>query len=163
MVSTISTSGPGGSRSEATELPLGALAAMKGAHASKLALCEMLEQIADSLPNRLDRAQCETAAKLLTSAVARFHRFEEDIVFPVYSACAVGDNGALQTVERLRFEHRQDEDFAFELSEQLLAAATAKAFNAEMLGFMLRGFFTSMRRHIAFESEHVIARLEAVG
>jgi hypothetical protein len=31
--------------------------------------------------------------------------------------------------------------------------------NAEVVGFMLRGFFESLRRHIAFEREHVLPRI----
>lgn len=141
------------------ELPIGALAAMKGAHAAKLKLCDTLELIADSLPGHIDRRICEVTARQLEDQIARYHAFEENIVFPVYKSVS-GDAFAGRTIDRLCFEHREDEDFAFELAEQLLSTARGSAGNWETLGFMLRGFFNSVRRHVAFEQEHVLARLE---
>lgn len=141
------------------ELPIGALAAMKGAHTAKLVLCDTLELIADSLPGHVDRRLCEVTARQLQDQIARYHAFEEHIVFPVYRAMS-GDAFAARTIDRLCFEHREDEDFAFELAEQLLATARGASGNWETLGFMLRGFFNSVRRHVAFEQEHVLARLE---
>jgi hypothetical protein len=61
------------------------------------------------------------------------------------------------TLTRLRFEHCEDECFAEELTEALHALGAGRAeINIEATGYMLRGFFEAMRRHIAFESEHLL-------
>ncbi|TIT74091.1 MAG: hemerythrin domain-containing protein, partial [Mesorhizobium sp.] len=61
------------------------------------------------------------------------------------------------SIQRLRAEHVEDECFADEITEILLAIGHGERVdNAEAIGFMLRGFFESLRRHIAFEREHVL-------
>ncbi|CAN7373904.1 hypothetical protein LJR235_002171 [Pararhizobium sp. LjRoot235] len=60
------------------------------------------------------------------------------------------------STQRLRIEHVEDECFADELTEILFKIGhEGVVANAEMFGFMLRGFFEGTRRHIAFESEHI--------
>jgi hemerythrin-like domain-containing protein len=55
---------------------------------------------------------------------------------------------------RLEGEHDLDESFADELTEELEHLATAgQARNPEVLGYMLRGFFESYRRHIHWETD----------
>ncbi|MCA1443802.1 hypothetical protein I6F07_27045 [Ensifer sp. IC4062] len=57
-------------------------------------------------------------------------------------------------MERLKYEHCEDECFAEELTEMLgRLGAADRTVNAETAGYMLRGFFTSVRRHIRFEQE----------
>ncbi len=61
------------------------------------------------------------------------------------------------TLNRLRFEHCEDECFAEELTEALNALGSGNPdVNIEAIGYMLRGFFEAMRRHIAFESEMLL-------
>jgi hemerythrin-like domain-containing protein len=61
------------------------------------------------------------------------------------------------TVERLRYEHWEDESFADEVADALIRFVTDRASsNAETLAYMLRGFFEGLRRHIAFEREHIV-------
>jgi hemerythrin-like domain-containing protein len=61
------------------------------------------------------------------------------------------------TLDRLRFEHCEDECFAEELTEALHALGSGdQKVNIEAVGYMLRGFFEAMRRHIAFESEMLL-------
>jgi hemerythrin-like domain-containing protein len=58
---------------------------------------------------------------------------------------------------QLEHEHGSDESFAYEIADELEHIAEAKApENAEMLGYMLRGFFISQRRHIRWENATVI-------
>lgn len=136
------------------------LAGMRQAHAAKLVLCERLEAIADSLPNELSRRECLLAARALGPMLCRIHRFEEERIFPVYRAHRDNHPEAIETIERLKDEHLEDEGYAAELREALRdAARIGKASAPETLGFMLRGFFGAIRRHVAFEREHVLAAL----
>lgn len=117
-----------------------------------LALCVALERIADSLPNTVDRGACLNAARTLIPLMDRAHRLEEDILFP-----AVTQSGPLvidvqATFDRLKLDHAGDEYFAEELAETLISCGQGASLqNAEATGYMLRGFFVGLRRHIAFE------------
>lgn len=133
---------------------------MRRAHAVELALCDQLEEIADSLPNGLDRRNCVLAARALGPTIGNIHRFEEQRIFPHFCAVLGHSAEAAKTVERLKNEHLEDEGYAAELRDALrLAARDGETDNPETLGFMLRGFFGAVRRHVAFERDHVIALL----
>src|SRR5690606_41840533 len=101
-----------------------------------------------------DPELCRMLARELEPALRGLHRFEEEALFPAYSAAL----GVVPlSLARLRAEHVEDEGFAAEIAEELAAlASTGSVENPEALGFMLRGFFESQRRHIAFEREHVL-------
>jgi hemerythrin-like domain-containing protein len=130
---------------------------MARAHAQKLKLCDELEAIADDLPSRVDRLQCLTVASSLVPLLRECHRFEEEIVFPVFARAQDGE----KIVARLTSEHLEDDCAAEDLSEVLLAHGHGRPIeNPEAFGYMLRALFESMRRHIAFERDHV---LPAVG
>lgn len=133
-----------------------ALARLEAAHDELLGLCDRLEGIADSLPDSIDRKSCEEAAGILMPMVARTHRFEEETLFPMISRAFPGEN-MTRTLERLRNEHVEDECYAEDLTEALekLAGHKPGAVEAETFGYMLRGFFAAMRRHIAFEQTHL--------
>lgn len=124
-------------------------------HDRKLGLCSTLEGIADSLPDRIERLTCLTAANTLLPLLVSAHQLEETVIFPAYDALpdALRTTGSTQ---RLRIEHIEDECFAAELTEMLFKIGHDGAVaNAEMVGFMLRGFFEGLRRHVAFEREHI--------
>lgn len=134
---------------------LGALAAH--AHAEMLRLCTQLEDVADSLPANIDRMACLTIASEIEPLVRGIHRFEEEALFPAYAAVLKAEGRDLGSVDRLMSEHVEDECFAAELAEALFDLGRGGTVdNPEALGFMLRGFFESKRRHVAFEREHVL-------
>ncbi|MBZ9798521.1 hemerythrin domain-containing protein [Mesorhizobium sp. ES1-4] len=131
-------------------------------HDEKLRLCEALESIADTLPN-VDRFSCLGTANRIVPLLRDIHLFEEAVIFPVYEAALTGAEASFQSISRLRAEHIEDECFADEVTEQLLGIGHGRPIgNAEALGFMLRGFFESLRRHIAFEREHVLPRIISI-
>lgn len=133
--------------------------ALRKAHREQLMLCDRLEEIADSLPDSVNRQKCLYAARALGPMIRGVHRFEESVVFPMIAARREGDATIKATLERLRFEHCEDECFAEELTEALHALACgADDINVEATGYMLRGFFEAMRRHIAFEIEHLLSK-----
>lgn len=127
---------------------------LEGCHSELLAICDTLEDIADSLPNTLNVRMCKEAAGHIVPVVIRAHRIEEEEVFPLIG----GDpTPALQkTLDHLRTEHCEDECFAEELADALEHAGDGKV-QPETLGYMLRGFFEAMRRHINFERERFVA------
>lgn len=117
-------------------------------------LCDALEQIADSLPDAVDRKVCLHAARLLPTLMVRAHRYEEDVLFTALDRPGLTPFDPHPTLERLKVEHAGDECFAEELSEVLLSYAEGRpTHSAEATGYMLRGFFEALRRHIAIEEE----------
>ncbi|OCW57744.1 hemerythrin domain-containing protein [Hoeflea olei] len=132
---------------------------LRKAHTEQLRLCDRLEEIADSLPENVIRQKCIYAAGALGPMIRRVHRFEEEVVFPLIAERLAGDDRIGATLNRLRFEHCEDECFAEELTEALHALGSGSdEINIEATGYMLRGFFEAMRRHIAFEMEHLLSR-----
>jgi len=140
-----------------------AVEVMRRAHLAELALCDRLEEIADSLPNGLDRRKCILAARALGPTMAKIHRFEEQRIFPHFIGRLAHSAESGKTIERLTNEHLEDEGYAAELRDALRFAARHGADNPETLGFMLRGYFGAVRRHVAFERDHVIALLAPAG
>ncbi|WP_245420474.1 MULTISPECIES: hemerythrin domain-containing protein [Mesorhizobium] len=132
---------------------------MKRAHREKLNLCDSLESIADALPN-VDRLKCLGTAKKIVPLLRDIHGFEETVVFPAYEAQLTPAEGKLASTSRLRVEHLEDQCFASAVAETLLAIGHGNPIESpEAVGFMLRGFFEGLRRHIAFEREHVLPRI----
>lgn len=130
--------------------------------ALQLDICAELERIADSLPDSIDRHACLRAATRIGPAMRAVHAFEEGEVFPAL-LLAVPYPGIEQTVERLRFEHWEDESFAAEVQETLQGyVAGEPGVIVESLAYMLRGFFEGKRRHVAFEREHVMPLLRGI-
>ncbi|MEW7009402.1 MULTISPECIES: hemerythrin domain-containing protein [unclassified Lentilitoribacter] len=117
------------------------------------ALCDALEKIADGLPSNVDRQECLHLAKSIFPIVKRAHEFEEKNLFPIFSQSKYqADPEAV--LARLHSEHWEDESYALELQDALTEfAANSPTSNPEALGYMLRGFFGSLRRHIASEEE----------
>jgi hemerythrin-like domain-containing protein len=127
---------------------------LERAHLDQLALCKALESIADSLPDGLDGRVCAEAARSLGPVTTRAHALEEEILFPVLVQSDLMHFDFGPTIERLRLEHYEDECFAEELRDVLVSCAQSDPpQSAEAMGYMLRGFFESIRRHIAFERE----------
>ena len=130
---------------------------MGRAHAEKLRLCDELERIADGLPREVDRHLCLTIAARIVPLLEESHAYEEEHVFPAFAAAAVPPSVGDASIRRLKAEHIQDEGAAQDLADVLFPIGHgAPIDNPEALGFMLRAFFESMRRHIAFEREHVM-------
>jgi hemerythrin-like domain-containing protein len=130
---------------------------LQRSHGEQLALCKELEEIADSLPSSINRQKCIYAAKALGPLVKAAHHYEETVLFPQLQSSNSAPAHLAQTLERLKFEHFEDECFAEELTDALLKLGSGDAVNMEAVGYMLRGFFEGIRRHIAFEREHLLA------
>lgn len=131
-----------------------------GSHRLQLALCDELEAVADSLPRDIDQQRCLTLARAICPTVARAHLLEENILFPALHRRWSNVPGLAETLERLRFEHYEDMCFAEEVHDALLSVGRGEPTpSAAAIGYMLRGFFEAVRRHIAFESELLVPLL----
>ncbi len=129
---------------------------IRQAHEEQLALCIELEEIADSLPAGTNRQKCIYAAKALCPLIRSIHQYEENVLFPHLSQQHANSGPMLATLSRLKFEHFEDEGYAEELTEALLRLGSGEPVNVEAVGYMLRGFFEGVRRHIAFEKAHLL-------
>jgi hypothetical protein len=122
-------------------------------------ICQRLEAIADGLPENVDRADCMELSRTIYPTIINAHHFEEKVVFPLLRRTSP-DPAIADTLERLRFEHWEDESFAAELQESLCGFVNGRERDRiETLAWMLRGFFEGLRRHIAFEREHMMPML----
>lgn len=133
---------------------------LRRAHTEQLNLCDELEAIADSLPANVDVQKCLQAAKALNPLIKGVHTYEENVLFPWLESLADIQPALLESLHRLKFEHCEDACFAEELTDTLLRLGRKEDVNMEATGYMLRGFFESLRRHIAFEREHILSNLK---
>ncbi|MFZ1815135.1 MAG: hemerythrin domain-containing protein [Rhizobiaceae bacterium] len=132
-------------------------ARVRAVHANKLKLCADLEAIADSLPDDVDPKMCLAMARALPQILARAHSLENDELFPFLLMLRPGDKNLAASLERLRYEHWEDESYSEEVSSELLDCAMCTSRRtADATGYLLRGFFEGLRRHIAFEQEHIL-------
>lgn len=130
------------------------LALLRKNHHDKHALCDRLEEIADSLPDNLDRHICATTARSIEPILKKAHQFEEETLFPVLLRAEKGRTDFDVILSRLSDEHHEDLCFGEEVRDALLALASdTPVQSADATGYMLRGFFENLRRHMAFEAE----------
>lgn len=153
--------------SEGTAEPLGShhhepiehldpLDALLHDHAFQLELCDLLESLADSLPEG-DIVIAAAIVPVLRRGVTGHMRFEEEQLFPLLR----GHHSAVPQVKavtrQLTREHEIDVDFLGEVADALEAfVGVGVVENPEMLGYMLRFFFESQRRHIEWENNVLI-------
>ena len=117
----------------------------------QMAMCDLLEEIADSLPNRLNHQHCLWASRLVGPLLKKAHAAEEAMLFPRIVATHTQGRAV---VEQLRLEHLEDECFAEEVQYELhQLGCRQRVLAPETTGYMLRGFFECLRRHVRHERE----------
>jgi hypothetical protein len=138
--------------------PMPALARLYLGHLDALEnLCNDLEEIADGLPGSASAETSQLIAANIIPIIKSAHKFEEDHVYPVLSDAVRNGTSMRDDLVRLKSEHWVDEDMGEEIALTLHEFATDKRpGKAETLSWMLRGFFESVRRHIAFEHAVVV-------
>ncbi|MFT6658622.1 hemerythrin domain-containing protein [Maritalea sp.] len=130
------------------------VAQLRKCHHDKSALCDRLEEIADGLPDNIDRQICATTARAIESILQKAHRFEEEELYPALAQYHHGKLDHTLNFDRLRSEHYEDRCFGEEVRDVLISYGQGKQLQtADATGYMLRGFFESLRRHMAFEAE----------
>ena len=131
-------------------------------HNSLLKMCERLEKLADSLPNDYDSQECLSIAWQIYPMIMSAHKFEEEQLFPYFLTSGGCESGIDKSIERLRFEHWEDERSAEDVSMFLRELVQDPGqTNIDKISYVLRGFFEGLRRHIAFETEHLLPKLRA--
>lgn len=122
-------------------------------HELQLQLCDVLEKIADNLPESIEPELGLVVARILRKGMPQHMRFEEDVLFPLLRKRAVWEDELEHVLRQLEEEHESDESYGFEIADELEALSECDhVSNPEMLGYMLRGFFDSQRRHIEWEN-----------
>jgi len=135
----------------------------KEAHRLQLALCDDLEAIADSLPSNIVNQDCLFAAKSLGRLIRDVHAYEEETLFPALRQVFQASGEFTLALDRLTFEHLADECYADDIAEKLVYIGSGgRDVNMEALGYMLRGFFDALRRHIAFERDHFSSAIDTL-
>ncbi len=115
-------------------------------------LCDLLETIADGLPDKLEAALARTAVDILKTEAPSHHEREEACLFPLLAQRAEPEDNIETVIRQLRREHLADDTYSSDLVDVLEEIAGSKRpANPDMAGYMIRGFFESYRRHIAFE------------
>lgn len=126
-------------------------------HALQRELCDLLEAIADGLPQSFDTSLATIAVSILEGSVPRHMRLEEEALFPVLRDRVALEDPLHSVLTCLEEEHARDGASLVELTDGLKTAAQqGSVTNPDMLGYMLRGYFDSQRRHIAWEDRVVL-------
>ena len=135
-----------------------ALARLYLSHLNALdGLCKDLEAIADGLPGSLNAETSLLIAANIVPIIKSAHKFEEDHIYPVMVDAVRHGTKMQGEILRLKSEHWVDEDLGEEICAALREFVTAKnPSKAEALSWMLRGFFESMRRHVAYEQAVIL-------
>jgi hypothetical protein len=127
-------------------------------------LCTLLEALADALPDQIDAQESLNLARSIYPTIRRIHVFEEDVLYPILSASPSAAGSLPVTLERLRFEHMEDESLAEEIYDAITdLVAGHDPDRAGMLAYMLRGFFANLNRHVAFEREFLLPLVRGDG
>lgn len=133
------------------------LSLLEEEHELQRELCNVLETLADDLPNTFDKNLAGVAVSILENSMERHMKFEDEALFPLLREnISKGDiiHAALHCLEE---EHERDCANLFEITEALKSAIEENCItNAEMFGYMLRGFFECLRRHVAWEDKVII-------
>jgi hemerythrin-like domain-containing protein len=152
--------------SQSTDYPSSAGSALDriiADHAMQLELCDALEFIADSLPSQIDIGLVRDVANVLEHGLSDHFRLEEKELFPLLRRRAATNSDLAAILDQVEKEHERDGDLSSELAEELAALADDEsARNAEMLGYMLRGYFASLRRHIEWENALLLPAVKRV-
>ena len=121
-------------------------------HTVEQRLCDLLEAIADALPDGASPVCTRSAVDYLETGFPRHIALENEIVFPALKAAQSASLSLGRATKQALQEHAADEDTAAELAEALTTFIDDReSGDANVLGYMLRGFFDQRRRHIVWE------------
>lgn len=117
-------------------------------------LCDALEHLADGLPENVDRQTCLHLARHVGPAIARRHQVEEEQVFPLLTRARTLPLDSEAAISLLRMEQLEEVCGAEELAEVLLAYGEGHPITSpDTTGYILRGFFNALRRHIGLSEQ----------
>jgi hemerythrin-like domain-containing protein len=126
---------------------------IEGEQAHMMVLCDMLETIADEISDNMKPSTVVMAARSLRHELPRLHRHEEQLLFPLLAKRALPEDDIEEILDGFRQENAMDEGYAEEVLTILDRLALGQGLeNLEMAGYLLRGFFESLRRHLRWEN-----------
>lgn len=115
-------------------------------------ICRQLEEVADSLPLDVDPSLCMRLARTMLPALRASHEYRERHFWALARKVLEGQGSPDAVIDRLRCEYRENDLLAEEIAEELSQwGACAQPKSAETVGYMLRGFFLSLTRHLDME------------
>ena len=133
------------------------IALIEREHALQLTFCDILENMADRLPTEPDMNVVHTASRLLEKSMRPHNRLEDEVLFPLIAQRAGHEPGLIQACQQLKREHSEDTGLAVEINETLRGLQNdGGVSNPDMLGYLLRGYFSSQRRHITWENAVIV-------
>lgn len=123
-----------------------------GEHRMVRDLCNELEVIADGLPALPQPHQLVAVSAALRAGIPAHCRHEEAELRQHLQSSAVTPSWILVALRCLEDEHRENETLGHELAEALEEIVEENRIrNAEALGYMLRMYFQTLRRHLIWE------------
>ena len=135
-----------------TSVPESDLKDLRERYSRLLEFCDLLEGIADGLPNDFSRAHCQMLASSVAALVLTTHVIEDQVLMPLLLAS--DHTGLRMAAERLRQEHEFDDQAAMEVEEALHDLLLGRSrMSPDATGYLLRSFFESVRRHVSAEQD----------
>lgn len=125
---------------------------LRDCYSRLLDICDLLEGIADGLPNDVPRAQCQVLASSVADQLRATHAVENRVLLPLLLASEHA--GLRNAANRLRQEHEFDDQAVMEVEEALHDLILGKSvLSPDATGYLLRSFFESVRRHVHAEQD----------
>lgn len=126
-------------------------------NALRLDLCDLLEHIADALPENAAPQLAQLAATAIARGWVNHTTFEEQALFPVLRRYGRSHPELAACIAQLASEHVTDVAFDQELIDTLIGLARGGSpTNPNMVGYLLRSHFVPMRRHVLWENALLI-------
>lgn len=123
-----------------------------GEHRMIRDLCSELEEIADALPSAPPLRQVTAIAAALRAGIPAHCHHEESELRQRLQSLPGAPAWIAVALQRLEDEHRENEPLGHELADALEdIAGDGRVGNPEALGYMLRMYFQTLRRHLAWE------------
>ena len=120
-------------------------------------LCDAVEEIADSLPDKADTDLCQRIINVLPVELF-LHQIDEELgLFPLLEKRSQPEDHMSDVINELIREHLIDTDQAAELMIPMSKLASGeKPDNPDEVGYIFRRFFESYRRHLIWETEFIL-------
>ncbi len=140
--------------------PKSLLAEFEKIRAEQLALCQSLEDIADQLGGEPDLLKCVQTAQNIEPLLHRSLEFDENQLLPALQSLVSRDRSVSRSIDRLKFEQLENADVALEVGEALMDFGRGTSrLSQDAIGYLLRGFFVAMRRHLAYKRDFLYSVL----
>ncbi|MFN0219540.1 MAG: hemerythrin domain-containing protein [Hyphomicrobium sp.] len=131
-------------------------------HRVQLELCDILERIADGLPEPAERKLVSRAFDIIERSWRQHTEFEEQCLFPILRNRISPDSLTHDMLDQFEAEHASDRDVMREVVLTLDAVSVPRPqVEPVAVGYLLRSFFESQRRHIGWETAVVLPLLKS--